>query len=79
MYNLTLTELQDNIDKLNKEIGYQETLLRRGYGNPLVVVSLKQSLKAFEITLADRLYEQAEAEADRIERIREELLCAYGL
>jgi hypothetical protein len=79
MHNLTLTELEQNIIKLNKEISYQQVLLRRGYGNALIIVSLKQSKKAFENALADRLYEQAEAEADRIECIREELLCAYGL
>jgi hypothetical protein len=79
MRNLTLTELEQNIAKLEKEIARQHKYACKGYGNAAIMWCLARSKKAFESALADRLYEQAEAEADRIECIREELLCSYGL
>jgi hypothetical protein len=77
---LSIQQLESNVTKLRNEIRYQETLRRRGVTfSPLLLNSLRTSLRAFELQLMDARYQQAEDEAERLESIREELLCAYGL
>jgi hypothetical protein len=76
---LSITQLESNIRKLKAEVLYQEKLRQRGLQNDMMILSLKTSLRAYELQLVNAMYEQAEQEADRIDRIREEMLCSYGL
>lgn len=72
----SIQQLEDNITQLRRELWYQK---RQTPVNHAAIGSLKDSIKGMEFKLDGLLYQQAEDEADRIEAIREELLCAYVL
>jgi hypothetical protein len=72
----TIQQLEDNIAQIKRQL---EINSRTVPYNHEARRTLGASLMAHQRRLDDLLYQQAEEEADRIEAIREELLCAYGL
>lgn len=72
----SIQQLEDNIAQIKRLMAINSRTVPY---NHEVRRTLGASLMAHNNLLADLRYQQAEDEADRIEAIREELLCSYGL